>query len=220
MRFTRYYNSSLAKTIAGTLGSGWSNTYDRLILGPQILDPAANNYASATRPDGNVYHFNLVNGQWLPDADVSDRLVQLPNNSGLLYLTAEDEVETYSASGRLISLKDRAGRTQTLVYDANGRLVAVRDGYGRSLEFTYDAQGRISTMTEPAQGVFTYMYSSENDLVSVRYPDGGTRAYVYNERINTNGGVRLDIMIFDRMTHAAQATYPSVRWALSRHPAW
>jgi hypothetical protein len=64
LQFVRYYNSARARTFAGALGAGWSHTYDRSVSGPQLIDPTRNNYANATRPDGNIYRFNLVNPTW------------------------------------------------------------------------------------------------------------------------------------------------------------
>jgi len=54
---------------------------------------------AVTRPDGKTFTFNLVSGVWVPDADVSDTLVQLLSGStviGWQYTNAaNDSLETY-----------------------------------------------------------------------------------------------------------------------------
>jgi YD repeat-containing protein len=49
------------------------------------------------------------------------------------YITADDETETHSSAGRLLSLQNRAGLTQNLEYDERGRLMSVRDAFGACL---------------------------------------------------------------------------------------
>ena len=90
------------------------------------------------------------------------------------------DLEIYDATGRLLSITNNSGLTQTLAYNALGQLITVTDAFGCSLAFTYDASGRISTMTDPAGGVYTYAYDPVNEnLVSVTYPDTKTKTYHY-----------------------------------------
>ena len=98
----------------------------------------------------------------------------------------DDEVELYDSDGRLVSITNRAGLTQTLGYSA-GLLTQVTDPFGRSLSFTHTPQGFIATMTDPAGGVYSYAYNSDGMLSSVTYPDGKVRTYVYNEPAYTSG---------------------------------
>lgn len=111
------------------------------------------------------------------------------NPTGWRYTVAvDDSIETYSAAGKLLTVNDRAGRTQTLTYDlpaANGgdddpqTLDVVTDDTGRQLRFTYDSFKRISTVTDPAGGLLTYGYDAQNNLISVQYPDGRSKTYLY-----------------------------------------
>lgn len=114
--------------------------------------------------------------------------------TGWRYITADDDVELYDASGKLLSITHRGGRVETLVYsdgtsgtgggfvlDADGNatasvlpvglLIRVSDEAGRSLKFGYDASSRVVKMTDPAGGVFHYRYDAANNLASVTYPD-------------------------------------------------
>jgi RHS repeat-associated protein len=195
--FVRYYNGLLWTGIYGiqttqglisALGPNWRSSYDRLILfSNSVTFPTAYAY----RSDGTTLHFKLSNGTFVPDADVADRLVELVDGSGNITgwqytIAANDEVETYNALGKLISLTSRAGVTQTLAYDSAGRLSTVTDTFGHTLTLTYDASSRLSTMTNPAGGVYIYAYNSVNNISSVTYPDNAVRTYVYNEAANTS----------------------------------
>ena len=146
---------------------------------------------------------------WVADADIPDSLVQLPNATGWRYTTSGDEVELYDLNGKLRSITDRAGRTQTMTYtdgtagpnggyvlDASGNpttttlpvglLLRVTDAFGKALYFGYDISSRIVKMTDPSGGNYVYAYDASNNLTSVTYPDGHQRIYWYNEQANTN----------------------------------
>ncbi|MGH8469839.1 MAG: RHS repeat-associated core domain-containing protein [Gammaproteobacteria bacterium] len=199
LNFTRHYNSRLLRNYAApnlnlghwsNLGPNWRSSYDRFIgfAGLETRFPTAYVY----RPDGKVFHFKLANGQFVPDADISETLVRLTdgsgNTTGWEYTTEKDEVEAYDAAGSLVSITNRAGLTQTLTYDNKGRLSTVSDAFGRQLSFTYDTSNRVATMTDPAGGVYTYGYNSLNNISSVTYPNGKVRSYVYNESANIPSG--------------------------------
>ena len=191
LQFVRHYNSQADQ--AGRMGSGW-----QAFGGLSIITP---DFVKANRPDQQAFGYTRVNGAWLSDADVPDRLTELKDANGVrtgwrYSVAADDSVETYSAAGKLLSMADRSGRLQTLTYDlpaANGgdddpsTLDAVTDDTGRQLRFTYDANKRISTVTDPVGGVVSYGYDAQNNLVSVQYPDGRSRTYHYDEPENTSG---------------------------------
>jgi YD repeat-containing protein len=205
LTFTRYYNSlhgfntvSNGQVISVRFGmhSNWRHTYERSII---VAASTRFTTAFAYRPDGKVLRFNLVNGAYVGEADVNDRLQQLFDASnqpaGWQYtMSPTDEVETYDVDGTLLSITNRAGLTQTLAYDALGRLSAVTDPAGRRLLFAYDSfGGRLSTLTDPAGQVITYAYATLSDqssnLTSVTYQDGRARTYLYNEATSSQGNV-------------------------------
>jgi YD repeat-containing protein len=185
--FDRYYNAS---TIANpsNIGSGWSHAYIR-----SSTLQASGTLVTIRRNDGKEYNFQQSAGLWVTDADVTDRLVELKDNSnvriGWRYTTADNSAETYTATGKLTSIADSSGLTQTLVYsDAStpitiapttGLLLRVTDTFGHQLNFTYDANSRISTLIDPAGGVYRYAYDANNNLASVTYPDGTGKTYHY-----------------------------------------
>jgi YD repeat-containing protein len=167
------------------------------------------------RADGKALTFTLNStGIWITDADITDTLVQLKDATGTVtgwkYTTAADEVELYDADGKLQSITNYSGLTQTLTYadgttgpnggyvlDAAGNptatilpaglLIRVTDVSSHSLNFGYDAANRIAKMTDPVGGIYQYAYDPNNNLASVAYPDNKTRQYLYNEPAYTSG---------------------------------
>ncbi len=191
LTFVRTYNS---KGVGNErMGFNWTSNYG---------DPAAHNtlsiytqitpnVAQVPRPGGRILFFQLLNGIWTPDADITDTLSQTAN--GWVYALRDGTVETYDSttnlagniSGRLTSITNAAGLSQTMSYDpVTGYLNAVTDPSGHSLTFAYDAKGRLSTMTDPNNGVTTYTYDDTNNvgnLSTVTYPDLKVKRYTYNE---------------------------------------
>jgi RHS repeat-associated protein len=197
LSFARHFNL-IAPYAKANLGYGWTHTYARWIKASSALPKA-----TMRRHDGReyVFNFNATNSTWFTDADVVERLVELKDamgvRSGWRVTTANDEIESYDATGKLITIVDRAGRTQTLAYStattpatiasAPGLLIQVSDQYGRQLNFTYDAGNRIITMQIPDGNVYTYAYTpytyysygNFDHLVSVTQPGGAVKQYLY-----------------------------------------
>jgi len=193
LEFERAYNSTVLESYRPNppaLGPQWLHSYDRAVR----LDADT---ATVSRQDGKVFFFVLDGASWVADDDISDRLERLTdgggNPTGWRYATADGErVETYDVSGKLITIADRAGLTQTLAYStastppavapAPDLLIAVADPFGRTIGLTYDEFRRIKTITDPAGGVHTYAYdATSKNFVSVTYPDGRTRTYHYED---------------------------------------
>lgn len=156
----RHYNSQSSLSGDG-FGPGWS-----AFPGLTIVDAS---HVVSARPDGKRYTYTLSGGTWSADADVNHTLASTAG--GYQLTTSLGELETYDASGKLLSISDRAGLTQTLTYGGGGQLQSVSDAYGRQLTFTHDGAGRIDTLTDPAGGVYRYAYDGVGNLASVTYPD-------------------------------------------------
>ena len=197
----------MPSVIASTVwGSQWLGFYDRSV---SFLTNGTISTATVSRSDGKSYYYNLVSGAWVADADVVGTLVETGvdtsgNPTGWTYANERDEVETYNASGQMVSITNRAGQSQTLTYScmpvsatcpvatpasiapAAGLLITVTDPDSRSLNFTYDASSRVVKMTDPMGGVYAYAYGTNDNLASVTYPDGKVRSYLYGETANVS----------------------------------
>lgn len=175
LEFHRYYNSYRLSD-STEIGLGWRTNFDRSI---DVYAGTVTTGVHVHRPDGRILAYVLQgNGSITTDADITDTLQQLA--SGWRFTIARtSEVETYSASGQLLSITDRNGVTQTLSYDSSGRLSSVIDTFGRTLTFSYNSASQIATVTEPDSGVISYGYDSFGQLTSVTYPDLTMRSYHY-----------------------------------------
>jgi RHS repeat-associated protein len=173
--FDRYYNS--LGSVTGTLGTKWSHSYSAFIR------QTSSTTVQATRGSQKVLTFSLVGSTWAADPDVNVRLLQQTDSAGAttgwLLTSGHDNVETYNASGVLISVATRAGLTQTLAYNGLGQLSTVTDPFGRTLTFNYDSSGRINTMVDAAGRTNTYSYDVNNNLASITWPDGTAQQYIY-----------------------------------------
>ncbi|MNS07316.1 putative deoxyribonuclease RhsB [compost metagenome] len=190
LKAIRSYNSTSSYT--GGWGSNWRGQYDRSIT---FRASSSRTTASLNRADGRTLYYNLINSQWVGEADVIGRLTGNAS-AGWIYINPEDETETYDSSGRLTSIKNAAGLTQTLVYASISQgtkiiyTTTVSDPVGRKLVFTYDSVRRITAMTDPTGQIYTYTYSGPNpsdNLTSVTYPGNKTRTYLYGEAAHTSG---------------------------------
>lgn len=196
LQFVRYYNNQLwrgsaphARGFWSNLGSNWRSNYDRAI---RYEVSAIQSTVYAFRPDGRRLFFHPGGGQFVPDGDIADRLVRLVdgggNSTGWKYtVAASEDVETYDVNGRLISISNRAGLTQTLAYDTSGRLTSVTDSFGHQLQFGYNTASQLQTMTDPSGQVITYAYNSVGNVNQVTYPDATSRTYLYGESAHTGG---------------------------------
>jgi YD repeat-containing protein len=189
LSFVRVYNSAPVPEVGSAsilpvpllVGRHWSGTYDTRVL---LSTVGGIQTAWVTRPDGRVLHFNLSGGQWVPDPDISDRLVRTVDgnsnpNGWLYYVAATEATETYNVLGRLIATTSRSGATQTLVYDAQWRLSVVQDPFGRQLTVVIGANGLLQSLTDAAGHVTGYQYDAYGNLIEVDRPDGTLRRYHY-----------------------------------------
>ncbi|MGH9696230.1 MAG: DUF6531 domain-containing protein, partial [Bryobacteraceae bacterium] len=199
--FTRVYNSAYKlndynRTSGDPLGLNWSGNYFR------SLDLTNSSNGSppgilAQRPNGQMLYFRLSGSAWVPDADITDTFERLVDGSGQTtgwrYTAgATDEIETYSASGQLLSIRNRSGLTQQLTYSDGstpvliapkpGLLIKVADSFGRTLQLNYNSYGRLVRLIDPAGETYEYAYDpNKNKLLSVTYPDASVRTYLYDE---------------------------------------
>ena len=201
--FRAVFNGWFSQTSTG-IGS-WPGNYQRRIVFGAIPTVAT---VTVVRPDGAIYYFSEIAGVWTANVNITDTLTESVDGTGATtgwrYLTSADESELYSATGKLLSITNRAGLIHTLTYSdgttgpnggfildlagnpttavlSAGLLIRVSDPSSRTLTFGYDVNGRLVKMTNPTGGNYLYGYDSNNNMTSVTYPDGRIRQYVYNE---------------------------------------
>lgn len=180
LALTLHYNR-IGTAPLGRFGYKWQGSYDR----PMDLVPQANpTTVGMRRPTGRYILFTLQSGVWTGEADGRDRLVALTSAgqiTGWQLTTRDDELETYTADGRLTSIRARNGLVQSLTYDANGRLYRVTDHAGRYLQFAYDSLNRVTSIIDPAGQPIAFGYDAKSNLTSITHQDQSVRQFHYED---------------------------------------
>jgi len=99
----------------------------------------------ATRDDGQLVSFSVQGGSIVAPPTIGLKLQQ--TSSSYTLTDDSDNVESYDANGKLLSVTSHAGVVQTMSYDSSGRLSGVTDSFGHRLSLSYDGQGRLSSVT-------------------------------------------------------------------------
>jgi RHS repeat-associated protein len=183
--FSRTYNS-LAASVPGPLGYGWTHSYNMWISGP--TNPVVHQQNGSTAPF-------LGSG---PNYEHDPRLLaELVRNGDDTYTLTYAQGQMrffFNAQGKLTEIRDRNNYATTLAYNGSGQLTAVTDPAGRQLLFTYDA-GRVSRVDDVAGGrSVTYAYVAGN-LITVTDVAANLTHFTYDGRhrlltlTDTNGGM-------------------------------
>ncbi len=171
----------------GAFGANRTHDYEKRV------QSTASGQVWVYRTARDVRYFVLSGGNWIArDPDIKDRLVEKTSSGarvGWTYVDAANEAsEEYDASGRLLAIKLRDGRSTDLTYDSQGRLVRVTNQFGRALVFDYaGSDTRIAGVTDTKQHRIQLTYDSSGRLSMISFPGGGQKAYLYNEPAYTSG---------------------------------
>jgi RHS repeat-associated protein len=183
LAFRRMYSSKMAERDAG-LGFGWGHTFGweievrrRSIIvwneqGIAVDFPMIPQGADVIGPWGWV----LRREAWGFAVDADDGVWHL-------FSASEDEGKRW----RLTAIEDRNKNRIALTYD-DGRLVEVKDSAGRTIRITPTREGRMASIqvidaTAQGQAVTfaTYTYDARGNLVSVTDADGFAAHYAYDD---------------------------------------
>jgi len=215
----RFYNSGgyLRFDVAPKRASDvWRTTWDRRIVVPPMPGAVL---AYAQRADGSLLAFGSSGAEMQNNQGGGSALLQKLADaagavSGWRLTTAEMDVETYDASGRLTAVALRSGKSYALNYP-NGRLATVTDAFGAVVTFTYDGSDRLSGFVAPGNRAYVYGYDAKGRLARVTYPDNSVRTYHYED---TNFVHALTGITHENGTRYATWAYDSDgRATLSQH---
>ena len=196
VRFTLFHNGAAANSGSSTpapggfsLGAGWTTSH-----GGAILDNE-DDTVTLLEDDGNQYLFTLEGGSYQPEVGVHDRLVWESGASQWVLTRPDQWQRIFDDDGRLLEVRDAAGRTLTVERDAeNGERIAslVAPEGGGELALEYDPNtGRLDAVTavdEPNDPSWTFEYDGNDRLWKVHYPgeaEALTLAYNSDNRIVT-----------------------------------
>ncbi|MFJ8599238.1 putative adhesin [Streptomyces shenzhenensis] len=164
----RTYRSD--STTTGLLGRGWATPYDSklTITGSTVTYQA---------DDGAKFVFTQASdGTYTAPAGSAAKLVK--GSSTYTLTTLDYTKRTFSSTGQLTSVVDKAGQGLTLTY-TSGKLSSVKDAAGRTTGFTLNADGLVTKVDLPDSTSVSYGYGG-GLLTSVTDPAGRTSSYAYN----------------------------------------
>lgn len=173
--FTLFHSS--VSTFNGTLGHGWSHSYDASIT------HTVGSSAILRMPDGLQVPYTETAGTFTPPSGWNHGLVR--NRNGTWTLTFKNQSKyLFDSQGRLTSTQDRAGNTVTVNRNTSGVVTSITVPDGRSLTLAYNTSNRVSTLTDPLGRVWSFAYNTSGQLTGVSYPSLGgtvyTRSFTYN----------------------------------------
>jgi RHS repeat-associated protein len=163
-----------------TVSSGGSAIGTIIVYSASQLDPqpdTTQKWFDAVREDGEVIRFLNSGGTLAAPPSVSLQLQQ--TGTGFNLTDENDNLESYNASGELLSITTRAGVVQSLTYDGSNRLSTVVDSFGHQMTLGYDPNSRLISVTNPGSNVIHYGFDGTNRLTTVTNPDSTTRSYQY-----------------------------------------
>jgi RHS repeat-associated protein len=209
MVFNHRYDSDLA-TYQADLGVGWRHSYGAYldvtnvsIGGVLFYDANCNReYFGTVGPSTTVY-----------DQFAGGSLTAMASGStitGFIVTIWDHRVLNFDANGRLTSLQDRIGNTQTITRDSSHRISTVTDQLGRSLSFSYaGTNNRIISISSSPSGIsvsLTYDSGTNcytGDLCSIAESNGSTWSYQYYNP-STKGGNHLLYEVIDSNSHIVE----------------
>jgi len=197
LTFQRFYNS--ADSTEGILGAGWQHTFSRRV--DALPSNAAVAYVDVIRGSGRAVRFETAAGAWTADATEHSSLERLPG--GWRYRSNANELETYDAQGRLLSVTSADGYTVRVRRDAVGRVSTVEDSFGRSLALGYDADGRLSSLTDVAGATVRYDYIKTSGVSTLRRVTDAAGAFkTYLHELNRFPGALTGLLDQNGARHA------------------
>lgn len=170
LSFVRHYNSKL-EFDAG-LGFGWTSSAH------QALELYKDGRIWARQADGSATPFvRAADGSWKADADGKLTLTQ--DETGYSLRLADNRIQRYDLTRKLIWETAPTGTRTDLEYDQNGRVSRIVGPFGATLGLAYGANGRLATLTDPSGRTVSYSYDTYDNLTTVQYPDGTKKSYLY-----------------------------------------
>jgi len=180
LTLVRTYNSATPVIYyTGMFGSNWSSTFDAHLCLTCVR--GSNVVVYAFRPDGSqvTYDYSSATKQYInPSPEADDWVVKNSNGTWSL-INASGAVETYNASGFLISSLDATGLGWTsITYDGSNHIQTATHSNGLIVHFGWTGS-RVTSVTDPDGNVYSYGYNANGMLNNVTDPDGHTRTYYY-----------------------------------------
>jgi RHS repeat-associated protein len=170
----RFYNSDMSYignpfgARPGRFGYGWRSEYDRSIIFNSA--PPNATQLDVLTPEGTPLHFVFQSSAWMlaywnestnawSTTVRHDVYYTLTTDGTYWYLKSPDDtVDKFDNNGRLVTITQRGGYTQTFTYAGSGNNTMVADSLGRQISFTYSTAGLATSLTDADGKVTQYTY--------------------------------------------------------------
>ncbi|WP_245930550.1 DNRLRE domain-containing protein [Allonocardiopsis opalescens] len=173
---TRSFNSQDPRG-TGMFGAGWSTRFDMRV----VPDGDGTGNVVVTYPDGRALRF-AANGDGSYEPPLGEFATLAEVDGGWRLMDKAATSYLFDAEGRLESVTDHRGRSQTLTYGTDGRLETVTGLGGRALSFDWTGGHVGAVSVDPGTGgelTWTYGYDGDR-LTEVCDPEGGCTSYGYS----------------------------------------
>lgn len=206
--------SNFVPDSALTFGKYRSHSYSsRVAYFPNATTPLA----YVTRPNGKALRFKEISGVWTPDSGQAIRLTAISTAgalSGWEYEDTNGVRETFDLAGKLLSLQDRSGQTQSVSYDSSGRIISVKDSNDRLLSFEYDGSTPNVARLRTPDGRLIQITYLNSYLKKVTYQDLSSIEYLYDESglvLNPGNGGLLTGIVDESASRFSTVSYANGR---------
>jgi RHS repeat-associated protein len=196
--FTRSYNSK--DTYNGPMAYGWTHSYNIY-----LTEDTSTGAVKIKQGDGHEDFYTPTSGGNYAPQTLGLFNALRKNGDGSFTLTFKNQTQYgFSAAGKLVTIVDRNGNTQTLAYDSGGKLSSVTDTSGRAFTFGYDANNRIISLTGPLNRVLRYAYDASGNLISFQDAANAVTQYAYDASHCTTSATDPRGKVFLQNTYDAQ----------------
>ncbi|HEY0638568.1 MAG TPA: polymorphic toxin-type HINT domain-containing protein [Pseudonocardiaceae bacterium] len=156
----RTYNS-LDPRRGNAFGAGWSSPWDTSLA----VDTDGSGNVVVTYPDGQQARYGRHHdGTYAPPLGRFATLVAI--TGGWTLTTKGHTTFSYDTAGRLVSVADGFGRTQSLSYNGSGKLATVTDtASGRALTLTWTG-AHVTQVVATSSPALTWTYDYTGDLLT------------------------------------------------------
>lgn len=198
-RWTTAYDARLRQetatakdALAGTCFSRQDGDQVCAVLPPQVSKPIPD-AVSVTRSDGKRIFFNRIANNWVPNSDISDRIVPVYDATstavtGWIYSVSKSTAtENFDAAGKLLSLTASDKTTQRLTYSTAETNDTSASRYPADAPVCSHVQqgaalgaGRLLCVTDSWGRQLNFEYDTDRRVTKMIDPAGESFAYAYN----------------------------------------
>lgn len=93
----------------------------------------------------------------------------------------------YNTDGKLSTVMDASNRAFSIIYGANGYVAGITDPANRTVSYEYDVAGNLTHVTDPASKITVYSYDSDHNITGIKSARNihKTIEYDIKDRVNS-----------------------------------